>query len=268
MIVSPIASHHDWSKLAAAACAYGAAGWKVLPLNGKRPVMSMGKNFAKASSDPETVRQWWEAYPGSNIGLLADPGTVIIDLDPRHGGTPAVLAELNSGPLPATATVRTGSGGWHYYYTTRNTQIGNSAGKLAPGIDTRAGGHGYVVAPPSLHPDTGRPYTWENTGPLVALPRALERLLAPRPRERLRPLRRGETDGLTGLIAFVESGREGERNARLFWAACRMGERVLEGKAADLKGLETAGLTAGLPPAEVVSTISSGLKASGVRNER
>ena len=32
-------------------------------------------------------------------------------------------------------------------------------GKLAPGLDLKAAG-GYVVAPPSLHPDTGKPYRW------------------------------------------------------------------------------------------------------------
>ncbi|SDE13149.1 putative DNA primase/helicase [Actinobaculum suis] len=247
--------------LASAALAYGAAGWKVLPLKGKRPCCPMGKNFANASSDQATISQWWRTWPTANIGLVATFGIVVVDLDPRHGGSPEKLAELAGGQLPETATVRTGSGGWHYYFTS-SAPIGCSAGKLAPGIDVRAGGTGYVVAPPSIHPATGLPYEWVNSGPLAGLPLALERRLNPPPRPLYRPMR-ATSGGVTNLIDRVESAPVGERNNRLFVAACFMGERDLLGRATNWEGLAAAARSTGLPEREVRATIESARKHVG-----
>ena len=59
------------------------------------------------------------------------------------------------------------------------------------------------------------------------------------------------------LCAWVADSREGERNTRLHWAACRMGE---DANIRDTKELEKAALSLGLSKAEVQKTIASGLK--------
>src|SRR4030095_253716 len=48
--------------------------------------------------------------------------------------------------------------GRHIWFRMPDTELRNSASKIAPGIDIRADG-GYVLAPPSVHP-SGRRYAW------------------------------------------------------------------------------------------------------------
>lgn len=108
------------------------------------------KNGVKdASCDPEQIRDWWRRYPYANIGIATGAGTLVIDIDPQHGGS---LEALNAiVPLPPTTTTSTGGGGLHLYFSyDRSRMVRNSTGKLAPGIDVR-GENGYVVAPPSIH---------------------------------------------------------------------------------------------------------------------
>jgi len=134
----------------------------VLPLNGKIPIIKHG--VSEASRDPEQIKAWWTQWPNANIGLRGGPGAfVAIDIDPHKGGEHS-LGELQHkyGPLPDTWEAITGSGGTHLYYVHPNDgpPIHNSVESIAPGIDIRAT-QGYCVAPPSIHPDTGRRYEWD-----------------------------------------------------------------------------------------------------------
>src|SRR5262249_1084145 len=90
----------------------------------------------------------------------ASGGLVVIDFDPRHGGSDQGLS------LPESLKVITGNG-YHLWFRS-NQQVRNSAGKLGPGIDVRGNG-GYVVAPPSKHV-SGSTYTFDNKLPIAELP--------------------------------------------------------------------------------------------------
>lgn len=97
-------------------------------------------------------------------------------------GGDASLAKLEAenGPLPPTLTVRTGSGGRHKYFRCPGTHVGNSAGQLGRGLDVRGAG-GYLIAPPSVHPDGGV-YAREEEREIADLPPWLLNLVAA-PRE-------------------------------------------------------------------------------------
>jgi putative DNA primase/helicase len=79
-----------------------------------------------------------------------------LDIDPRNGGLES-LQELmdRHGPLPKTPMVETGGGGLHYYFAVRGSVRSRP---LAPGLELKGDG-GYIVAPPSVHPN-GKPYRW------------------------------------------------------------------------------------------------------------
>lgn len=155
------ASFKEW------ALYYASTGLSVFPLlpNDKKPVTKNG--VKDATTDIRQISQWWDRKPDCNIGIACGSisgGLVVIDLD-RHedrgvDGYHALKEwEQLNGKLPDTATCITGSGGYHYYYLDPLHEYSNTAGKQAAGIDTRGSG-GYVVAPPSIHPNGNR-YEWE-----------------------------------------------------------------------------------------------------------
>lgn len=149
------------SNILSAALTYAGRGWPVLPLNGKTPTLKDWPN--KASTSAEQIQMWWTEQPSANVGIATgiQSRLFVLDVDPDKGGDESLRAlEAQYGPLPPTVEVLTGSGGRHLYFQHPGYPIGNSAGKLSPGLDIRADG-GQVVAPPSRHPRTGRNYEWE-----------------------------------------------------------------------------------------------------------
>lgn len=98
---------------------------------------------------------------GGNIGIRLGTTDLVIDVDPRNfadGDDPlARLREAVGADLADAPTTITGSGGRHLFFgLPADTRV---LGRLAgyEGIDLKASG-GLVVAPGSIHPDTGRPY--------------------------------------------------------------------------------------------------------------
>jgi Bifunctional DNA primase/polymerase, N-terminal len=187
-----------------AALAYAAAGYAVFPLRGKLPhgncpaceprspryqphqapecAHELCHGLYAATSDPERVERWWTRWPQANIGARVPASLLVVDVDPRHAGL-ARLAELERehGPLPATrvSVSGRGDGGHHRWFLHPGGQL--SAVQLGAGVDLKTHA-GYVVLPPSRHPDTGQPYTWaEPIQDPAALPTRWRWLLAPGP---------------------------------------------------------------------------------------
>ena len=142
------------------------AGWRVLPIKpgGKRPPMTKWQEAA--TNDVDLINQWWtKDYPNHGVGVLTGSGSgvFVLDVDVANGKVGAeTLATLEAehGPLPDTAKVQTGSGGWHYYFRwPAGQEIRNDASKrLGTDLDIRGEG-GQVVAPPTIHAN-GKRYEW------------------------------------------------------------------------------------------------------------
>lgn len=160
---------------------YASLGWRVVPIipGTKHPRPTAWQDAA--TTDPVLIAEWWGHWPDHGIGLVAGPESdlLILDVDPAHGGDDS-LADLEAehSALPETVEAITGGGGRHLLFRwptlPEGKSLGNSAGKLGPGLDIRAKG-GQVVAFPTIHPDTGRRYEWE------ASSRPGETALAPAP---------------------------------------------------------------------------------------
>src|SRR5699024_876118 len=113
----------------------------------------------------------------------------------------------------------------------------------------------YVIAPPSVHPDTGQPYQWGKECPFAELPaQAVEALAPPKPRVTLPAPVSEHSGNLNGLVRSVSEAVEGERNQKLFWAACRAFDH---GDTDIIQELFEAALSVGLTDSEASATIDS-----------
>lgn len=238
----------DW--LRSAALRYARHGFPVGPLRGKVPLTPHGhQDF---TNDHQQVQNWWRQYPTANVGMRPPAGWVVLDIDPRNGGA-GVWEQLSHGrTLPDTIVTRTGSGGWHWWF--RLPYAGDIRGSAGKGIDVKTS-RGYLVMPPSLHPDTGDRYMlqqWVNPAHVPVLPLWLRQHVY-RPLPSLAPARRaGENTG-TGLVGAVAGAVEGTRNSMLHWAACRALQDGLDLE----QELTAAALDAGLGELEISRTLAS-----------
>ncbi|MEM7244622.1 MAG: phage/plasmid primase, P4 family [Acidobacteriota bacterium] len=191
-----------------AALNYIERGWRVVPLRSgqKRPSGSQGRwgrDFSHALASAESVRDWWSREPGAGVGIVTGKGLVVLDVDPRHGGNAALAAlEGANGRLPDTLRVRTGSGGWHLYFACVGHEVRNSANRVGEGLDVRGLG-GYVVAPPSTHPETGEQYRWDGEHEIATLPEWLRARMTRLKKESKAARARVDSKGLV---------QEGKRN--------------------------------------------------------
>lgn len=144
-------------------------GWPVFPLRGKRPRVATG--FHAATTDEDQIREWWRNWPDAGVGIPTGEASRLVVIDLDEGGDKAFARlEQQHGDLPRTRRVETGGGGEHLYFLYPSGDlIRNSAGRIGPGIDVRGEG-GYIVAPPSQHPRTGKRYRLIDKSPPAPLP--------------------------------------------------------------------------------------------------
>lgn len=145
---------------------------------------------ANATTDLAKIEAWWKKWPESNIGIACGPSRLaVLDVDVKNGGLEN-FASLRQGipRIDCVPTVKTGSGGMHLFFAQpERYEVGNSTGKISPGIDTRGIG-GYVIAAPSRH-ISGKYYEWLQPleFPLQPFPEQLqEMLLSAKPRHIVR----------------------------------------------------------------------------------
>lgn len=182
-----------------AAAALAAAGWLVFPVKprGKTPLIPNemgGRGHKDGTTDPAQVARWARAYPTANIGTRVPQSLIVVDVDPRNGGDVTAAGwEAEHGPIPETLTVWSGrgDGGRHLYFLAPAFKPSRDRLK-GTGVDLKDHG-GYVVLPPSIHPEGDRgPYRWgEPLAAPVALPEWLADLLRPiqQPTATRRPVR-------------------------------------------------------------------------------
>jgi hypothetical protein len=266
-----------------AAHVYAARGWRVIwaPPGIKRPVVTGWPELA--TTDHAVIADWWAEHPDANVCIATGRASalLVLDVDDKggHGGSATLAAlERAHGDLPMTYTAGTGSGGVHHFFTWDGIDfdLGNSAGRLGDGLDTRGEG-GQVVAPPSRVANAGHimPYTILVDMPPVAAPAWLiDRLRRPLrpvapPPTSSQPGTRGAPAGrLRGLVQAVLDAAEGQRNATLNWAAFKTAEMVLNGQITTEQAtaaLHAAALHTGLGDSEARRTIASALSAGGTR---
>ena len=206
------------SALGEAALDYAKRGLAVFPLAENSKVPCIAEGFKKATTDLEQIRAWWEYRPHCNIGIATggmSGGLVVIDCDYDEArgedGMQSVRShEASEGPFPDGACVSTPRGGEHLYFIADEPfDCSTNADK---GVDIRGDG-GYVVAPPSVHPNGGV-YEWDMHIDDYGIPKADKSVLSFI--RKLQAARKGEPFKLPDEI------KQGERNDVLFKLACSM----------------------------------------------
>lgn len=172
--------------------------------------MNAGKHPRIAWSKEPGVPSMWEKWPNDGFGIATGErsGIWVLDVDPKNGGFETLAAlEQKHAPLPKTISVKTGSGGLHFYFKYPGPEYRNTAGALGPGLDTRGDG-GYVVGPGSLHKN-GKRYRWQvgpDTGTLAEAPEWLLTIVKQPERKKVDFTKRTEKQGLhTAGVPFVEA---------------------------------------------------------------
>jgi len=240
-----------------------------------------GHGVYDASTDPRRIRELFAAAPwatGYGIACGLHPHHLIgVDLDTKSGtDSSAALRELalrHLFTIPETVVVLTPSGGRHLWLSgPPDVVVPNSASRLAPGIDIRGAG-GYLVGPGS-RTGHGVYETAPGTSRLApaSCPSELLRLLLPPPRTHPGPSttgRQGQEQGPgqgQGLVQFVLAAHEGQRNTRLFWAACRAHENGIGPRLT--AQLVQAAVRTGLTEREARSTIASAARMTAPADRR
>jgi putative DNA primase/helicase len=109
------------------------------------------------------LEQEWVRQPSRNLGCVTGSASqvVVLDVDVSHGqnGMESLkLLEERFGTLPKTPTVRTPSGGEHYYFRYAGPSLKRRI-KFREGLDFLAE-ESYAMLPPSVGAN-GRAYCWD-----------------------------------------------------------------------------------------------------------
>lgn len=238
------------------AFSFASRGVPVFPCRpeGKRPIPSNG--YRSATTTERIIRIWWERHPDALVGMPTGErtGVWVLDVDVKSGGLETLAAlEAEHGRLPATRTVRTSSGGKHYYW--QHCGLRCSAGRLhRRGIDVRGDG-GLVIVPGSALPD-GRRYELIDDSPPTDSPEWLLSLVRPRPYvpRPSAPYEPGTADhyvnaAVRSELARLAESREGNRGTQLNNSAYALGTLVGAGalSRSDAEaGLWSAAVTCGV----------------------
>lgn len=124
---------------------------------GKHPRINKWQEVAL--TDRDTVIQYWQKWPDTNIGIVTGKksGFFVLDIDGIEGSESLKQLTDHFGALPDTVEQITGSGSSHFLFRYKEG-IGNKV-DLMPGIDIGGDG-GFIVVAPSIH-ETGKHYEWE-----------------------------------------------------------------------------------------------------------
>jgi hypothetical protein len=257
----------------AAALDYARIGWRTFPLGEgvKLPAIKGGHGVKEASLIPEDIEAWAKRFPHANIGIACGlpSGIVVIDIDPRNGGSESLAKHAARGHiLPPGPIAKTGNGGFHHFFKMQ-PGVTNSKNRLGSGVDLKSTG-GYVVGSGSWIEKTkdgpGGVYTWLTSPFQTSIPRLpiwVASLLNPPKKPdgfASQSQNFSGSDSLNTLARWAAKGVQGGRNNGLFWAACRAAEAIRQHKISAgeaERALLRSAMATGLDQKEALATIHS-----------
>ena len=257
---------------------YAARGFAVFPCLETSKAPAIGRGFHSATTNPATIRRWFLNCSQYNLAIATGiaSGVWVLDVDDSNGAQSLLELEDQFGAIPNTLTSVTASG-CHFWFRLTDP-MPSSVGQVGAGLDVRADG-GYVLAPPSVHPD-GPVYRWTDARDIAVAPawlvRRAMRKPAPLPPLTVRRHQPSGTSSFYGLAALEQECRvlayvpRGQRNHALNRASFALHQLVAGGELGlgEVRdGLIAAATANGLMtdpndgPRSVEKTIASGARA-------
>lgn len=150
----------------------------------KHPLRSNWQN--QRLVDTATLHDVWnDVYHCQGLGWALDKDHIVIDVDPRNGGTESLSAMQKDLDIDlfslCGAIVKTGGNGIHFYFTKPPENLAWKLPEKYKGIDIKQAG-GFVIIAGSMH-SSGNDYDWYSAAKsdlesLQPLPDAVAKLLA------------------------------------------------------------------------------------------
>jgi putative DNA primase/helicase len=140
-----------------AALKYAEDGFSVLPLVAKQKYPLPGTHGSKeATTDKKVIKKTFKNKE-LNIGVATGEISAffVLDIDGEDGEASLNKLTDEFGELPSTVEIKTGKGRHLLFQIPDGKCIKNSTSQVGKNIDIRGDG-GYVVVPPSIHPNGNR----------------------------------------------------------------------------------------------------------------
>lgn len=204
--------------------------WATFPLvpGTKKPAPSAhGWQHLKPSVVPMT--------PPTNHGTVLNADDLVLDVDPRNGGTETIKGIWEQHAMPQTRAVSTPSGGLHLYYRKSPFIQVRVKQKLFPGVDFLSQGQ-FTCGPGTYTRESENSsegyYKLVDDSPIAELPESLLKLLEPPPSA----VTQGAEETLTYFDQYV--------------IECKTWAPAIQGQQGDKTTLDMAhrGRDLGLPP--------------------
>jgi len=143
---------------------YHQSGYPVIPLNGKIPLIKNWQDFSYKLPPDHLMDEWIDRFANSNIGIVlgSASGLVAFDMDCEDKNILDKIYKL----VPLSPLEKKGKKGFtrFYRYDGEASQSINHEGiRIA---DFLSEGRQSVL-PPSVHPETKKPYVWKTRGTIL-----------------------------------------------------------------------------------------------------
>jgi hypothetical protein len=130
---------------------YFEQGYSVIPLKGKKAFLNGWQRFCDELPDARTFETWIANCADDNIGLCLGRASGLIALDVDHPD----LLKL----FPTSPVVRQGREGREVRFFRFNPAIPSQGRRSGVDVELLSTGR-QCVLPPSIHPETDKPYIW------------------------------------------------------------------------------------------------------------
>lgn len=243
---------------------YAEAGYAVIPVKPSDKAPYTAHGLKEATTDPETIRGWWNRWPDANVAVACGKVShdiIVLDVDVKQGknGLQSVTAwQAAHDYFPETVVAHTPSGGYHYFFRVSDPGIYKNRVEAIPGVDIRGDG-AYVVVYPSAN-ESGKMYTWRHgvsildTDELADANASVLELLELNARNSTAK----KQDAAKRQRVDMHHVPEGQRNDTLFRFASKMvGSGISRDAALEAARAEVATWDNPLPDFEIVKTVDS-----------